>query len=89
MKCQAFVTPPRDIQNLRNRLQIEFENLRQNPGVIRNTVRSMEKRTRICIEKHGRHVDYKLAVAVPHGYSSKQLLRKYPENLHENNHAKL
>ena len=45
------------MQELRNQIQVEFENLRQNSGVIRNAVRSMEKRTRICIEKYGKHVE--------------------------------
>ena len=35
--------------------QIVFENLRQNSGVIRNAVRSLEKRAQICIEKYDRH----------------------------------
>ena len=36
--------------------QIVFEYLRQNPVVIRNAVRSLEKRAQICIEKYDRHV---------------------------------
>ena len=38
-KSQIFVTPPRDTQDLRNRIQVEFENLRQNPGVVRSAVK--------------------------------------------------
>ena len=56
-KSQVFETPPSDMQHQRNQIQPKFENLRQNPGVIRNAVRSMEKRTRTCIEKYGRHVE--------------------------------
>ena len=37
------------MQNLRNLSQVEFVKLRQNPGVIDNAVRSMEKGTQICI----------------------------------------
>ena len=43
LKSQLFSTPPRDMQDLRNRIQVEFENLKQNPSVVRNAVRSMEK----------------------------------------------
>ena len=43
LKSQLFGTPPRDMQDLRNRIQVEFENLKQNPSVVRNAVRSMEK----------------------------------------------
>ena len=57
LKLPFFVSPPGDMQELRNQIQVEFENLRQNSGVIRNAVRSMEKRTRICIEKYGKHVE--------------------------------
>ena len=60
LKSQVFVTPPNNTQCLRNRIQIELENLSQNPGVIRNTVRSMKKRTRICIEKYGIRVEKNL-----------------------------
>ena len=31
------------MQELRNQIQVEFENLTQNSGVIRNAVRSMKK----------------------------------------------
>ena len=48
LKSKVFVAPPCDMQDLRNRIQAEFENVRQNPVVIRSVVRSMEKRTRIC-----------------------------------------
>ena len=53
------------MQILRNLIQVEFENLRQNPSVTDNAVRSMEKRARICIEKYGRHVEKNFTEAVP------------------------
>ena len=57
LKSQVFVTPPRGMQDLRNRIQVEFEILRQNPRVIRNAVRSTEERTQVCIEKYDRHIE--------------------------------
>ena len=39
LKLQVFVTPPLDIQDEQNQIQVEFENLRENPGVIHNPVR--------------------------------------------------
>ena len=38
LKLQVFVTPPLDIQDEQNQIQVEFENLRENPGVIHNGV---------------------------------------------------
>ena len=43
LKFKVFVTPPRGMQDLRKRIQVEFENLRRTPGVIHNAVTSMEK----------------------------------------------
>ena len=43
LKFKVFVTPPRGMQDLRKRIQVEFENLRRTPGVMHNAVRSMEK----------------------------------------------
>ena len=77
------------MQELGNRIQVAFENLRQISGVIRNAVKSMEKKTRIYIEKYGKHVEEKFAEAVPHGCSSKQLFCKYAANLQENTHAEV
>ena len=45
------------IHDPQNRIRVEFENLVQNLGVIRNAVRNMEKRTQIYIEKCGRYVE--------------------------------
>ena len=42
-KSQFFVTSPRDMQDLRNRIQVEVKIPRQNPSVIRSAVRIMEK----------------------------------------------
>ena len=39
------------MQDLQNQIQVEFENPSQTPGVVRNVVRKVEQKTRICIEK--------------------------------------
>ena len=50
LKSQVLVTPPHDMQDLRNQIQVEFEKLRQNSGVICDAVRSIVKRTQIVLK---------------------------------------
>ena len=45
LKSKIFVTPPRDMQDLQNRILIGLKNVRQISGMIHNAVRSMQKRT--------------------------------------------
>ena len=53
----ASTTPPESLQILRQRVCDEFDNLRQNPGMIRRSVRAMQRRVYLCTEKEGRRVE--------------------------------
>ena len=55
-KSNVFTTPPESLQILRQRVCDEFDNLRQNPGMIRRAMRAMQRRVYLCTEKEGRHV---------------------------------
>ena len=54
---EASTTPPESLQIPRQRVCDEFDNLRQNPGMIRRAMRAMQRRVYLCTEKEGRHVE--------------------------------
>ena len=54
---QVFPTPPENLNNLRQRIINECNTLRDNRTFIRNAVRHMEKRARLCIERDGRSAE--------------------------------
>ena len=45
------------LQIRRQRVCDEFDNLRQNPGMIRRAVRAIQRRVYLYTEKEGRHVE--------------------------------
>ena len=57
LKSKVFTTPPESLQILRQRVCDEFDNLRQNPGMIRRAVCAMQRRVYLCTEKEGRRVE--------------------------------
>ena len=60
LKDKVFATPPQNIDMLRQRIIDEFNALRQQPEIpemIRNAVRHMHKRTILCVERNGKHVE--------------------------------
>lgn len=57
LKNKVFVTPPRNLQDLQQRIQHEVEVLRQNPGTIRRAVNDMRRRCQLCLEREGGHVE--------------------------------
>ena len=57
LKNKVFATPPQNINVLRQRIIDEFNVLRQQPEMIRNAVRDMHKRTILCVERNGGHVE--------------------------------
>ena len=54
---EASTTPLESLQIPLQRVCNEFDNLRQNPGMIRRSVRAMQRRVYLCTEKEGRHVE--------------------------------
>ena len=57
LKDKVFVTPPRNLQDLQQRIEHEVEVLRQNPGTIRRAVNDMRRRCQLCVERGGGHVE--------------------------------
>ena len=54
-KGNVYVILPQNIEDLIQCISIEFENLKQNPGLIRRAMRNMLTRKRKSIEKEGSH----------------------------------
>ena len=57
LKDKVFSTPPQNIQDLRQKIIEQFNALREQPAVIRKAVRDMRKRTVVCVERNGGHVE--------------------------------
>ena len=57
LKDKIFATPPHDIDALRQRIIEEFDALRQQPALISRAVRDMHRRTLLCVERNGGHVE--------------------------------
>ena len=57
LKSKVFVSPPDSVDDLRHRIQNEFENLRQKPHIIKRAMHSMARRVYLCTENDGRHVE--------------------------------
>ena len=54
---EASTTPPESLQIPRQRVCDEFDNLRQNPGMIRRSMRTMQRRINLCTEKEDKRVE--------------------------------
>jgi hypothetical protein len=57
IKNKVFTTPPENIDVLRQRIIEEFNDLRQQPEMIRNVMRGMQRRTILFVERNGGHVE--------------------------------
>ena len=57
MKDKVFSTPPHDIHELRENIVREFNALREQPAFIQRAVRDMHRRTMLCVEREGGHVE--------------------------------
>lgn len=57
MKQKVFKTPPENLDDLRGRIEREFENLRRHPEIVRNAIRAMQAKATKCIDKNGHHVE--------------------------------
>ena len=56
LKGKVFSSPPHDVNILRQRIIAEFNALRNNPNFITNAVRHIQKRTTLCVQRNGGHV---------------------------------
>ena len=54
---EASTTQPESLQIQCQHVCNEFDNLRQNPGMIRRSMRAMQIRIYLCTEKGGRRVE--------------------------------
>lgn len=57
VKGKIYLTPPENIQELRQRIILSFTELRQNRDFIVNSVREMRRRVELCIQNNGHHVE--------------------------------
>lgn len=57
VKNQVYSTVPTDLLDLRARIILVFEELKDNPNLIRKVMTSMRKRAQCCIERDGRHIE--------------------------------
>ena len=57
LKNKVFQSPPRDLAELRARIEHEVEVLRNDDEVVRRAVRDMQRRCRLCLEREGMHVE--------------------------------
>ena len=56
MKSRVYVTPPRNMDDLRQRIINEAELIRQNPNLVKRAMRDMVRRARECVGNGGLHV---------------------------------
>ena len=56
LKNKVFLTPPRNLEDLRGRIIHECDVLRQT-NFIRNSMRGMLRKANLCVARNGRHVE--------------------------------
>lgn len=57
LKNQVYKTPPPTLEILRDRVEAEFDVLKNDPAAIRKVMQSMRDRATRCLARHGRHVE--------------------------------
>jgi len=57
LKNKVYVTPPRNIADLRQRIVFHTNELKRNPNFVINSVRAMRTRANECINKNGGQVE--------------------------------
>ncbi|XP_072166862.1 uncharacterized protein [Diadema setosum] len=57
LKSKVFVTPLANLEEMRRRITVEIEALRQDRGLIRRAVRDMLTRTRKCVKREGGYIE--------------------------------
>ena len=51
LKAKVYVTPPANLEDLRRRITVRMEELRQDRGMVGRAVRNMLRRARLCVER--------------------------------------
>ena len=57
LKNKVYASPPRDLAELRARIEQEVEVLRNDWGMVRRAVQDMRRRCELCVERGGGHVE--------------------------------
>ena len=57
LKSVVYATPINTVEELRNRINDAFQQVRQNPGIFERVRRSMVWRIAGCVEQTGRHFE--------------------------------
>ena len=57
IKSRVNSSPPPFLNELSRQIIAEIDNLKENPNFVRNAVRAMKTRARICIQRSGRHME--------------------------------
>ena len=57
LKSKVYVTPPENLGDLRQKIEVEFEALKEDQELLRRAVRDMIRRANKCIEAEGRHIE--------------------------------
>lgn len=57
LKSKVYVTPPRDLDDIEQRIRAEVNILRRDRGMIRRAVQDMRRRAQLCIQRNGGHVE--------------------------------
>ena len=57
VKSKVFISPPSNLNDLRNKIIAVFAQLKQNQQFIINAVLAMKKRARVCVRRNGEHVE--------------------------------
>jgi len=57
LKNKVFSTPPRDLDDLQDRIRREVDALRNDPDMVRRVVQGMLSRCQLCVQREGGHVE--------------------------------
>ncbi|KAJ8270027.1 hypothetical protein GJAV_G00109510 [Gymnothorax javanicus] len=56
-KSKVYTTPPRDLDDLEERITAEVAILREDPAMVRRSVYDMLRRIEVCVQRNGAHVE--------------------------------
>ena len=56
LKSKVYATPPENMNQLRDRITEEVNQLKDDPGLIRRVVKTMRSRAQLCLRRNGGHV---------------------------------
>ena len=57
VKSRVFVSPPANVDDLRQRIVREIDHVKRDQMMIKRAVRDMIRRARMCIQEGGRHIE--------------------------------